>query len=683
MKFCEINSGFIARVAGVGLLYFVSAMVGLQFAVVGSTVTLVWPSSGIALVIVLVFGYRMAPGIALGALLANAFMGLPILLAGSIAVGNALEALVGAWLLTRVMHMRRELDRYRDVFALIVLAAMASTALSAVVGAATLTLGGLVPFGDAASVGTIWWLGDMMGVLIVAPPLLVWLSHPRPVLSMPQIIEAFGLLAMLLLVGHLIFGAPELAGHGYYPASLAVIPFVVWGALRFEYFGATLVALLISALAAWGTAHGTGPFVAHSMTGSLIGWSIFGNLMAMTGLLLAVSSANQRQVQAALMVAHDELTLHKKLADQAILAKSSFIAVASHDLRQPLHAIALYVAALQPTLAGRSAATMLDKIQSSVTAMDNMCSAILDVSKLDAGVVIPDVTCVSVQSLLDGVYNDFCHEASAKRLSLRLRFFNGSVSSDPALLTRVLRNLISNALRYTEQGGVLISARTHQRSVRFQVWDTGCGIEPENMKRIFEEYFQVDGTQQHRTQLGQGLGLSIVDRLTRLLAHPLTVRSQPGRGTVFSVDVPLCEDEPLPTVNPPLPSAGQLQGQVLIVDDDGMVLDSLSNLLESWGLNVSMASGAKELSQGSAQAPDLLITDYHLGTENGLSIIAILRERYPQAHFPVIIMTGDTTSKAMQILQDSGHHVLHKPVRPAKLRALVASLLRSRNQVLI
>lgn len=677
MKFSDMDAGFIARVAGVALLYFVAAIVGLQFAVVGSSVTLVWPSSGIALVVVLAFGYRMAWGIALGALFANVWMGLPMLLAGGIAVGNTLEAVMGAWLLTSVGSRPSALYRHRDVFALIVLAAMLSTALSAVVGVGTLVLGGIVPFASYASVWMIWWLGDMMGVLMVAPPLLIWLSQPHPVLSRLQIAEALWLLLLLLTVGSLIFGAPELAGHGYYPASLAVIPFVVWGALRFEYFGAALVTLLVSALAAWGTAHGTGPFVAPSMVGSLVGWSIFANLMAMTGLLLAVSSAAQRHAQAALVVALRELTLQTNQAEQANRDKSNFIAVASHDLRQPMHAIALYVAALQPTLTGRAAASTLDKIESAVTAMENMCSAVLDVSRLEAGAVVPAVTCVPMQSLLDDLYNDFCHEADAKGLKLRMRYANTSVMSDPVLLVRILRNLIANALRYTEQGGVLISARRHRGAIRFQVWDTGCGISPEHTNAIFREYFQVHRAP-HAGQFGQGLGLFIVDQLTRLLGHPLTVHSHPGRGTVFSVDVPPCQDEHAQntTAPPLLQEIGQLHGRVWILDDDVTVLDALKHLLEDWGLFVTKASTSRDLPPPDTPAPDLVIADYHLGSEDGLAVVASLRRRYPDAVFPVIIITGDTTSAGTQSLQDSGHHVLHKPVRPARLRALVTHLLR-------
>ncbi len=224
-----MSAGFFVRLTGVALLYFAAAQAGLAFAVVGSTVTLVWPPSGIALVAILVFGYRMTFGIVLGAFLANAWAGLPVLLAAGIAVGNVLEALAGAFLLKRLARFRNTLDRRRDVFALILLAAIFSTTISASVGVASLTLGGIVAFGDYASVWLKWWLGDMMGVLVVAPLLLVWLTHPRPVLSSLQTVEAVGLLATLLVVSYTIFATPELAGHGYYPASLAVFPFVIWG----------------------------------------------------------------------------------------------------------------------------------------------------------------------------------------------------------------------------------------------------------------------------------------------------------------------------------------------------------------------------------------------------------------------------------------------------------------------
>jgi signal transduction histidine kinase len=303
-----MSTGLLGRLAGVALLYFAAAQVGLAFAVVGSTVTLVWPPSGIALVAILVFGYRITPGIALGAFLANAWTGVPLLLAAGIATGNTLEPVVGALLLRHLAGFRNTLERRRDVFALILLAAVCSTMLSALVGVVSLTLGGIVAVGDYASVWLKWWLGDMMGVLVVTPPLLIWLSHPRPVLSTLQKVEAASLLASLLVVSYLIFSAPDLAGHGYYPASLAVFPFVIWGALRFDHWGATLVTVVISLLAIWGTTQGTGPFyTVNSPVDSLVGWCVFVNVVAVTGLLLAAASAEQARARAAIKSARDEL----------------------------------------------------------------------------------------------------------------------------------------------------------------------------------------------------------------------------------------------------------------------------------------------------------------------------------------------------------------------------------------
>jgi len=678
MKNNEVGAGFLFRSTGVALLYFVTAIAGLKYAVVGSTVTLVWPPSGIALVAILAFGYRLSFGIALGAFLANAWMGLPILLAAGIAVGNVLEAMAGAFLLQRLARFRNTLERRRDVFALILLAAIFSTTISASLGAATLSMGGVVALGEYASVWLKWWLGDMMGVLVVAPPLLVWLSHPRPVLSTLKMVEAAGLLATLLVTCHLVFATPELAGHGYYPASLALFPFVIWGALRFDHWGATLVTLLVSLLAIWGTTHGTGPFAASSLVDSLIGWCIFVNVLAVTGLLLAASSEEQRRGQVALKSSHDELARQKETAERANQAKNQFLAAASHDLRQPLHAIGLYAASMRPQVVGREAAITLGKIEAAVVSMENLFCGILDVSKLDAGIVVPAVSSVSVKTLIESLYEDFRQQASAKGLRLRLRYRDALVASDPVLLERILRNLISNALRYSDRGGVLIAARLRDGMIRLQVWDSGRGIPPEHREHIFQEFFQVATPRNGRSQ-GLGLGLAIVDRLARLLGHPLTVHSVPGRGTVFSLDLPISREAPIRDAQgrDTLEEMTRLHGRVAVVDDDVMVLDSLATLLEAWGLQVVMAASGVELLEVLEQAPDILITDYRLGEEVGLELAQAVRKAYPDATFQVIVMTGDTSEQSVRALNGSGYQVLHKPVRPARLRALIAHQLRS------
>ncbi|OZA14984.1 MAG: hypothetical protein B7X94_00140 [Hydrogenophilales bacterium 17-62-8] len=386
----------------------------------------------------------------------------------------------------------------------------------------------------------------------------------------------------------------------------------------------------------------------------------------------------EEDMQGSIDAATAEMARQKEAAERADQAKSTFLAAASHDLRQPMHAISLYVASMRPQVAGRDAATTLGKLEDAVAVMENLFCGILDISKLDAGSVVPEITGLSVRSLLEGLYADFHHEAEAKGLRLRLRHCEATVVSDPVLLRRILRNLIANALRYTERGGILIAARRHGGAIRFQVWDSGQGIQPEHIDHIFHAYFQAANPQRDRTQ-GLGLGLAIVDRLAQLLGHPLAVHSRPGRGTVFSIDVPInlanvaSEDAARKT----LADIAQLHGLVAIVDDDAMVLDSMQTLLQGWGLGVVKAGGIQDLLRGLERAPDLLITDYRLGAEDGLKSAKILRDAYPDAVFSVVIVTGDVSEESMRDLSSAGYPILHKPVLPARLRALVTHLLLS------
>lgn len=387
----------------------------------------------------------------------------------------------------------------------------------------------------------------------------------------------------------------------------------------------------------------------------------------------------QEDMQQRVDTATAELTLQKEAAEKANQAKSHFLAAASHDLRQPMHTLAMYVASLKNQLRGHQAETTLGKVEAVVAAMESMFNAILDVSRLEAGVVTPDISLVSAKRLLVGLHDEFSHEASARNLELRLHCkVEEFVKSDPVLLARILRNLVCNALRYTKQGGVLIAGRRRGEHIRFQVWDTGLSIPPEHIKDIFQEFFQLSNPQRDRSQ-GLGLGLAIVDRLARLMGHALTVRSLPGQGSVFSLDVPISHVDALAKQErtESFEDLTRLHGLVAVVDDDAMVADSLANLLEGWGLQVIMAHSKSELLAKLATTPDLLITDYRLKDEDGLQVANALREAYPEAEFQVIIITGDTSSTGVLALDASGYPVLHKPVRPASLRTLVSRLLKS------
>ncbi|NWG87886.1 MAG: response regulator [Hydrogenophilaceae bacterium] len=374
-----------------------------------------------------------------------------------------------------------------------------------------------------------------------------------------------------------------------------------------------------------------------------------------------------------------ELARQKETAELANRAKSRFLAAASHDLRQPMHAIGLFAAALQPHVTTEEGKAILGKIQSSLVATEGLFSTVLDVSKLDAGIITPQLARISVSRLLERLRDDFQYEAASKGLSLKVHGLPVQVTSDPVLLDRILRNLVTNALRYTDRGGVLIAARRRGDTIRFQVWDSGIGIPSEHFADIFSEFYQVQTLKRDRAK-GLGLGLAIVDRLVRLLNHHLEVRSVPGKGTVFNVDVPLAsaDSSQYPVANEVAAAAyARLHGRVLVVDDDESVLDALVALLRGWGLDVIMArSGAEALAQ-VAQPPSLVLTDYRLSIgETGLDVVERLRQLFRGAEFPVVVVTGDTTEVGMRAVADQGYALLHKPVQPAKLRALVTRLLR-------
>ena len=342
-----------------------------------------------------------------------------------------------------------------------------------------------------------------------------------------------------------------------------------------------------------------------------------------------------------------------------------------------MHAIGLYVEAMKPLLRGRQAATTLDKLAASVTALEGLFNAILDVSKLDAGAVQPQWQAIPLREFLHDLASSLQMDATHKGLDFRVRACAGNIKSDPQLLERILRNLISNALRYTEHGGILLSARRHGDKVVLQVRDTGEGICAVDLPRIFDEFYQVHNPSRDRSQ-GLGLGLSIVRRLAALLDHPLSVQSQPGRGTMFNLIVQFCEKPAAHFAEQKsLPASTGMQGCIAIVDDDVQVLDALKTLLTGWGLKVVAAESGDILCARLDSVPDVLLTDWQLAQgETGQHVVDKLAAKFPGVTIPVLVITGDISIESIDVSQLSKLPALHKPVKPARLRALLAQTLR-------
>ncbi|MBS0447252.1 MAG: hybrid sensor histidine kinase/response regulator [Proteobacteria bacterium] len=352
--------------------------------------------------------------------------------------------------------------------------------------------------------------------------------------------------------------------------------------------------------------------------------------------------------------------------------KSRFLAIASHDLRQPVHAAGLFAATLEKRLAGAAEEPLAHSMMRSIEGLDRSFNAMLDVSRLDAGTVEVNLQRFALRDLFRRVHMQFAGQAEVAGLGLRLRPGGKSVTSDPQLLERIVGNLVQNALRYTERGGVAVVARHTATHLNIEVWDTGVGIAEDDLPRIFEEFYRAGRGRRMRAQ-GLGMGLAIVKRLAALLRLELTVASAPGRGTVFRIGVPLggipdIEDATAPADTLPMPLPASRS--VLVIDDDEAIRVGLCLLLDEWGYEVHAAASAEQ-AERTVRAlefpPDLVLSDLHLGDgPDGIAAIDAVRAACG-CTVQAVLITGDTSPAEMRRVGDSGHPVLFKPVQPRRL----------------
>lgn len=381
-----------------------------------------------------------------------------------------------------------------------------------------------------------------------------------------------------------------------------------------------------------------------------------------------------------LSLALAEIDTKRLEAERANVAKTRFLAAASHDLRQPMHAISLLVGILDERSRQSDLSPLVAKVQMSVRAMENLFNGLLDISKLDAGTIRPAVSQFNLGELLRLVELNFSPLAKEKGLSLRVVQSRAIVESDPALVERVVNNLVSNAIRYTEAGRILVGCRRRADTIRLLVIDTGIGIAPEHMDDIFEEFFQVSNLERDRSK-GLGLGLSIVKRSADLLGHRLLVSSIPGRGSTFGLELPLAAGRSFaaPTEREAESPTGDLHNTfVVIIDDDADNRFATEAQCLQWGCHVvSTGSGEEALEKlaGHLRPPDLIICDYRLRDgETGTTTIDRIRSQ-AEVSIPAIIVTGDFAGVDRQAIEGTGIVTLHKPVSPDAIRRSAEALL--------
>jgi signal transduction histidine kinase/CheY-like chemotaxis protein len=390
----------------------------------------------------------------------------------------------------------------------------------------------------------------------------------------------------------------------------------------------------------------------------------------------------------ALRLEESYATLERKVEERtrqleaANLAKSRFLAAASHDLRQPLHALGLFVGQLRGRVRSGERRLIISRIETALSAMNELFNALLDISKLDAGAMNPNVSNFPVAQLLKYLETNFAEAARETGISLRIVQCEAWVRSDFILLERIVVNLVSNAVRYTRRGSVLVGCRKQESSLRIEVWDTGPGIPADQHQNIFGEFYRLAETDRD-LRGGLGLGLAIVDRLCRLLNHPIKLVSTEGKGSCFSVTIPVVAARERIAKTPAAIrtrldlSKGKL---IVVVDDDPLVLEGMGGLFRSWGCQVVTANSNDTALAALAKVnskPDLIISDYHLPTgKTGIEVIEAMRVAL-SAQIPAFLISGDTNPEPLREAQAKGFHLLHKPVEPMALRAMFNLALRS------
>jgi len=532
-----ISVRYVAQVAGVAIIYIVAALGGLRLDTVSGFASLVWPPTGIALAALLLVGPRLWPGVFVGALVANILTGAPVLVAAGIATGNTLEAVVGVYALRRVHGFRLALDSLRDVIAFIVFAATLSTMISATIGVTSLYIGGLVTPQKLAETWRTWWVGDMIGALLVAPVILVWATRPRLNLSVPRLVEAALLVLGVVAASLITFIVPVTRNGGPLGQAYVFFPLLMWAAIRFGQRGAVTATGVVSAIAIAGTVMRQGPFMEPTVHQSLLALQMFMGLTGATFLVLGASISERERSKQQLGEAH-------AIAIAANKAKADFLAVMSHELRTPLNAIAGYAELLSLGVPGpltEKQNDALSRIRSNQQHLLALIDDVLSFAKIEAGSTPVSTRPIRVCDALDSLESVLRPDLVRREVTFVWTGCDEKlvVLADPIKLRQILLNVLGNAIKFTPRHGrVELSASRSGDMGQIKVSDTGIGISADMIDRVFEPFFQVH-TGTTREFSGVGLGLAIARDFARAMGGEISLQSKPGSGSVFTIELPL------------------------------------------------------------------------------------------------------------------------------------------------
>lgn len=540
---------YLSKVGLLAAIYFTTAKAGLSLSPVSGFATLVWPPTGIALAALFLFGNRLWPGIFLGAALVNLIMGAPPLVALGIGVGNTLEAVVGASLLIR-FGFQPKLGRVQDVILLVSCAALFSTLVSATIGTLSLLGGGTIALSAYPKTWIAWWIGDMLGDLLIAALLLAWAQNHKLQLSLKQLVEVFLLVGLFLTIGVVILEDMFANNSNLHSLPYLLFPFLVWAALRFRVRLVVTLNVLLAALTVYAAIYNRGPFAGNTLSERLFSSQLFIGVTALTFLGFSAAMSERKRAQAEMSKLNHELekALTRRTAElrkekEIEKLKDEFVAIASHELKTPITSIKAFARILDKKLAhskDKRDAQLAARIDTQADKLTRFVEELLDVSRIESGNLVFHKTKFDLNWLLEKTITDFQYTTQEHRIiheaaSLPL------VTGDRNRLEQVVLNLLTNAVKYSPKANkVVVSSRVTRKELVVSVQDFGPGIPRKDRIKIFTRFYRTaDSNRRKQAVSGIGLGLYIASEIIRQHGGKMWVASTSDRGSTFSFSLPL------------------------------------------------------------------------------------------------------------------------------------------------
>ncbi len=659
----------LPAISALALIYFVVGKFALHLAFLHKSASPVWPPAAIALAALLVLGFRVWPAIFVGAFLVNLTTVGNVLTSLGIASGNTLEAICGAWLVSRFAGGMQIFDRPQNVFKFAI-AALLSTAVAPTFGVSSLALGGFAQWSNYWPVWLTWWLGDASGVLVIAPLLVLWsVPSTQRKWNRNQAVEVSVLLLLLVFMAETVFGGWfPISAHNY-PISFICGPIVIWTAFRFTPRETATGIFVLSAIAIWGTLHGFGPFILETENQSLLMLQAWTAALTITAMAIAAAIAERNRAQAA-------IEQQKDAVEAANRTKDNFLAMLSHELRTPLTPVLAALDTLESN-GGQSpeSKNSLSMIRRNVELESQLIDDLLDLTRIAKDKLQLRFGPLDAHEVINNVVEICRSEAQARNLKLHLNLRGGAhyVSGDAAKFQQIVWNLLKNAIKFTADNGeiTISSSNPEPQLLAISVHDTGIGIEPEIMNRIFNPFEQGERAFQRRFG-GLGLGLAISKSLAQAHGGTLVARSEGrDRGSTFILTIKTVPPPPrIVKLTTTVPESRPLR--ILLVDDHLDTCTALERLLVRRGHLVAAAHNVRSAMEAAARNSfDLLISDIALPDGTGTELMTYL---HAISRIPGIAISGFGMNGDIEKSMEAGfaEHL----VKPVKMESLEAAIDR-------